>query len=95
MAAAAISTVRLGTKRGSQHEPTYLVAPDDGLHGQMVVDGLGVGRSAGDGSSEVEGGQRQGVGLHGRQVGRADVAVAAEVRIPGLERKEILINNNF
>jgi len=71
----------------SQHESTYLVAPDDGLDGQMVVNGLGVGRSAGDGSSKVEGGQRQSVGLHGRQVGRANVAVAAEVRVPGLKEE--------
>lgn len=53
----------------------------------MVVDGLGVGRSAGDGSAKVEGRQRQGVGLHGRQVRGADIAVAAEVSIPGLENK--------
>lgn len=69
---------------GCQHEPTYLVAPDDRLDGEMVVDGLRVGRSSANGASKVESGQGQSVGLNRGQVRRAGVAVAPEIGIPGL-----------
>lgn len=62
----------------------YLIAPDDGLHSQMIIDGLGVGCSAAHSAAQVESRQWQRVGLYGRQVGRAHIRVAAEIRIPGL-----------
>lgn len=65
---------------------SYLVASNDGLHGQMVIDGLGVGRSA-DSTTKIKSRQRQRVCLHGRQIGRAHVRVTAKVSIPGLKQE--------
>lgn len=65
---------------------SYLIASNDGLHGQMIIDGLGVGRSA-DSATEIKGRQWQRVCLHGRQIGRAHIRVATEVSIPGLQRE--------
>lgn len=73
----------------------HLVAANDGLHGQMIVDRLLVGLGARQiaarcGATGVLG-QRHVAGLCGRQRRRRTVGIVAEVRVPGLQEKNDML----